>query len=373
MCRRTLPRLDLDRGLAWIDAFRRHAQPRSFTRSAGLHRAAVPASHLRRVDGAAPTALAARYTFPPALASAAGGSSSSVDLSAILAVFDEVSSWTFFDADRTHRPGVSVHLSAVARWSTSQDLTTMGGAKNGTSLRPPVVGEPLDVVVSAPQCGRNLGFVSVELRRGNSVLATGKHVKSLPMPGLGPGKRIPWDFVFAPMLGDLPIQLLHRLEQHDTSAPKEVEEESASKWFAALQGVPTDESIRPLGNVDYTRATYEAALVTTEAQLNGVGTTHGGFQAMLAEAGVRWARGQHASKTAASAVNSRPLRAMSVSYLSAHRRGPLHVQATLPSLAPASSQLTTTEGLGTYGETAEVALYDPRNERRTSEATLYYF
>jgi hypothetical protein len=56
------------------------------------------------------------------------------------------------------------------------------------------------------------------------------------------------------------------------------------------------------------------------------------------------------------------------------------VQATLPSLAQASSQLnlgafngTAVEGLGTFGETAEVVLYDPRNARRTSEATLHYF
>jgi len=380
MCRRTLPRLELDRGLAWIDAFRRHAKPRSFTRSAGLHRAAVPATYLRRIDGAAPTALAARYSFPPALASPSSGSSTSIDLSAVLAVFDEVSSWSFFDADRTHRPGVSVHLSAVAHWSTSPAATSNGGAKNGTPVRPPEVGEPLDVVVSAPQCGRNLGFVSVELRRGNSVLAAGKHVKSLPMPGLGPGKRIPWDFVFAPMLGDLPIQLLHKLEQQvDTSKVGEMDD-SASKWFAGLRGMPTNEAMQPLHNVDENRAIYEAALVTSEAQLNGVGTTHGGFQAMLAEAGVRWAREQRANASTTSAVNSRTLRALSVNYLSAHRRGPLHVQATLPSLAQASSQLnlgasngTAVEGLGTFGETAEVVLYDPRNARRTSEATLHYF
>jgi hypothetical protein len=400
MCRRTLRRHEIDRGLEWIDAFRRHEFPRGFTRSAGLHRVAVPAAKLSRISGGAPTAFVARYAFPPGLASMAGVvSSSTVDLSAVLAVFDEVSSWAFFDADRTHRPGVSVHLSAVAQyrspdsnlWSAGNDGAAVGGVG---LLRAPEVGEPLDVVVHAPQCGRSLGFVSVELRRGSNVLVTGKHVKALPMPGLGPGKLMPWDVVFAPALGALPMHLLLKTGRRAESGLSTGEGEVARAWFADLRPTTTRTDAISVGGGG-ARTTWAAALATTtDAQVNGMGTTHGGFQAMLAEAGARWALAQRAAHAAASssghgggpgssgramALSTRPLRALSANYLAAHRRGPLHVQATLPAPAPPMPQQLQTEGASATregaagGETVEVSLVDPRTARRTCEAALHFF
>jgi hypothetical protein len=99
----------------------------TFTVNAGLCRAKVPPealAHLPRLGAcnasppSSPSAgdestVVARYTFPASLASphhphasaatASGGDdgcATQVDLSTVLAVFDEMSTWAFFSADK---------------------------------------------------------------------------------------------------------------------------------------------------------------------------------------------------------------------------------------------------------------------------------
>ena len=116
-------------GLEWIDLFRRlgslpaPACRGGFSAVLGLDPTTVPAARVRpleeptrRPPNAAPTTpatpsvglpsgLSVSYAFPVRLASPGclQGKPPAVSLAAVLAAFDDVSSWAFFAADRTHR------------------------------------------------------------------------------------------------------------------------------------------------------------------------------------------------------------------------------------------------------------------------------
>lgn len=216
-------------GIEWIDLFRQHSDAcgkGSFHAVAGLHRAHLPADRvLQQGRGGQPPApmtpsshstpsmpimspsdevdttsdprtVVVRYAFPHRLRAERG--SDEVSLATILAIFDEVSSWAFFTADRTRRPGVSVHLSADARWdcvkqasssttqtappstpvsssSTSSPSGTLKGDLTPSNqagymehydiIEPPRVGEEYEIVSTVHHSGRTLGFVDIELLR----------------------------------------------------------------------------------------------------------------------------------------------------------------------------------------------------------------
>jgi len=84
---------------------------------------------------------------------------------AILALFDEISTYSLAVQDRSHRPGVSIHLSTEV-------------------IRPHALqcGSNIKIMTRIDKIGRTIGFCSLEvLSTDNELLARGKHIKYLPM------------------------------------------------------------------------------------------------------------------------------------------------------------------------------------------------
>jgi acyl-coenzyme A thioesterase PaaI-like protein len=99
---------------------------------------------------------------------------------AILAVFDEFSTYGLMSQCKTSRGGVSVHL-------TTEII--------GKS----VAGEEVVLKTNSDKIGKALGFCTMELHsKDGRLLARGKHIKYMPMGSL-------WDFIASPMF--LPITL----------------------------------------------------------------------------------------------------------------------------------------------------------------------
>jgi hypothetical protein len=83
-------------GELFIDLFRQHGSRESFTNALGLLRTSVPRESIHYNDK--DRELVARYSFPDHFTSP-HRKDDSVDLSAVLAIFDEVSTWALFAAD----------------------------------------------------------------------------------------------------------------------------------------------------------------------------------------------------------------------------------------------------------------------------------
>lgn len=89
---------------------------------------------------------------------------------ALMAVFDDLSTYSFMYQDPNCRPGVSIQLQAEI-------------------FRPIPANTSIIVSSKALKCGRNVGFCDMKLvDLEGQVLAVGKHIKYLPMGGI-------WDFV----------------------------------------------------------------------------------------------------------------------------------------------------------------------------------
>lgn len=183
-----------------------------------------------------------------------------------------------------------MHLSADAHW----ELTA-----------PPVVGEEYDITTIINSSGRQLAFLSLELRRphDNFLMASGKHVKFLPMPGIGPKKFLPWDKVFgssfaAPYL----FSELQKVVSSHTSKDDHLhdKESKIEQWLLDMessQGVDGCSVVK---------------LKSTKDHCNVMGTIHGGFQAVFAEA---------CGRLDPTVETNAPLLSISTEYISALRPG----------------------------------------------------
>lgn len=106
--------------------------------------------------------LAFTYKIPKELCS----SSSNFRASAVLAVFDEVSTYCFMARDKTRRGGVSISLSTEILEQCSAE-------------------DDVKFVVNVNKIGRSVGFCSMELRGpDDTIRARGKHIKFMPMGAL---------------------------------------------------------------------------------------------------------------------------------------------------------------------------------------------
>ena len=84
---------------------------------------------------------------------------------AILALFDEISTYSMAVHDRGHRPGVSIHLSS--------EVIRPHSMQSGSNIK---------IMTRVDKIGRTIGFCSLEvLSADNELLARGKHIKYLPM------------------------------------------------------------------------------------------------------------------------------------------------------------------------------------------------
>lgn len=105
---------------------------------------------------------------------------------AVLAVFDELSTYALMLKDNTARPGVSVHLSAELLSDVSAHSTVF-------------------IESCALKVGRSLGFCEVEMRTSDGLLvARGQHVKYLPMGRM-------WELLAGPSLLPYVVQGYRRL------------------------------------------------------------------------------------------------------------------------------------------------------------------
>ena len=83
----------------------------------------------------------------------------------ILALFDEISTYSMALQDRNHRPGLSIHLST--------EVIKPLALQSGSDIK---------VMTRVDKIGRTIGFCSLEvLSADNQLLARGKHIKYLPM------------------------------------------------------------------------------------------------------------------------------------------------------------------------------------------------
>jgi acyl-coenzyme A thioesterase PaaI-like protein len=93
---------------------------------------------------------------------------------AIMAVFDEISTYSTVMRDKTHRPGLSVHLSTEI-------------------LKPVYTGEKVTVLTKADKLGKTIGFCSMELlNQQGELVARGKHIRYLQM-------GMPFDLIAHPV------------------------------------------------------------------------------------------------------------------------------------------------------------------------------
>jgi len=101
---------------------------------------------------------------------------------AIMAIFDEVSTYSCAMKDRKLRPGLSVHLST----EVIEDIHA---------------GDEITILTCADKIGNTLGYASLEvLNKQGELVARGKHIKHLPM-----GKW--FEFITHPMIAPISLKL----------------------------------------------------------------------------------------------------------------------------------------------------------------------
>ena len=175
-------------GARALRAIRRVGEAQGKGRFGEVLRMSLRDAHVE-LDGA--SCAVRDYVVPARLATPERGA---LDLGAVLALFDEVSSFGVIAADATHRWGVSVSL----------------GATRLSAL--PRAGDTVTVASTAVRLGRNLGFCDCALRAADgAVLARGRHTKFLPTGIRG------WDALMAPPLRPLFLSYVERLGEKDAA------------------------------------------------------------------------------------------------------------------------------------------------------------
>lgn len=128
-----------------------------------------------------PKGLAFEYKVPPSLCRIQK-SQPVISNAAVMAIFDELSTYACFVYDKTTRGGVSVHL-------------------NSELIHPAPVNEEVVIITKADKIGKSLAYCSMEMRNvKGDLLARGKHIKYMPMGWiwdvLGHPLILPWVIFF---------------------------------------------------------------------------------------------------------------------------------------------------------------------------------
>mmetsp|Transcript_19960 Transcript_19960/g.32898 ORF Transcript_19960/g.32898 Transcript_19960/m.32898 type:complete len:329 (-) Transcript_19960:1007-1993(-) len=168
-------------------------------------------------------------------------------LGVVASLFDSVSTYAIIAEDKQRRPGVSVSLRA--------DYTQLEAR--------PREGDTLIVAARAYKIGKLMGFAQCSVRRKDSdeVIATGEHIKYLPMGMI-------WNIAFGRWLFPL-VQHASRVFWTQV-APKE-QGDNKSKLHDAV----SFDEISPCGQ----KALFQASHIHN----NPMGFVHGGCQAILCE------------------------------------------------------------------------------------------
>lgn len=202
------------------------------------------------------------YPVPESLcvSTTTGKSDSVFSTSAILAVFDQVSTYGFMVLDhKSRRPGVSVHLSCEVLQPTAKS------------------GDVVDIVTRIDKLGKNLGFATVEMVDAKGqVLAVGKHIKFLPMGSI-------WNVLFSPMI--LPVTMMvfetFILKKSKASYNKQSAASVHSGLGLQLVSNTSDSSSRDK------LASQECTMTVGKEHQNPLGVMHGGALTMGIEESLR--------------------------------------------------------------------------------------
>jgi acyl-coenzyme A thioesterase PaaI-like protein len=130
-----------------------------------------------------PNELSFRYKIPAGLCNYATTASSKekayLPTSSALALFDEFSTYALVGADKSYRPGVSVHLST--------DL-----------VKPAYLNDEVLIVTKTDKIGKTMGFSTMEMYdTTGGLVAKGKHIKFMPLGFLWDLFTLPWLFPMA--------------------------------------------------------------------------------------------------------------------------------------------------------------------------------
>lgn len=324
----------------------------------------------------------------------------SFDLGGSVALFDEISSYAIMLADKTHRPGTTITLSAhrvpaplplpcdtsrsCSTTSNEAHASVAGGstpsgrprARKGRTGRDPTaganaVGENREgkstanshgghsdnrVVVRArvAKCGRTVGFATCELRTVDDVLLmVGEHIKYLPMPMF-------WNWTVG-LCQDLTsldwvLRLADTLHLVQPNTTVGVVEKSTTVY--TLDDVTIDSAVTTKGS---TTQIATATLRCSADHMNPMGIPHGGMVAMvLGEVGwLAACGGSRSCGAASSATAPRMARSMDVRYLS-----PTPRRFVVRAVATRTQQTTRVQ--------VSVRPTEGQSSRVTTEATIFY-
>ena len=220
-------------------------------------------------------------------------SSGELGLGAVVALFDEVSTFGIMERDRTHRWGVSVSLSAT---------------RHGDEPLPSA-GEKVRISSRTVRLGRTLGFCDCALEsEDGALLASGRHTKYLPT-------GIPlWDVLMAPPFRPLFLRYLDWAAASKPSPP------------------PVDEVLEAMRHVDDAVRVGEGGAFVPDAMVgNMAGNAHGGALSIAASRFAAAGRGAAAQQP----------RSMHCEFLSAVAPGaPLSVAATATAATATRVEIT---------------------------------
>ena len=222
------------------------------------------------------------------------GSATTLPLSILMSLFDDISSWPCITSDDRRRPGVSVHLEAS--YMRPQE-----------TLAP---GTLLEVSAYPQKLGRVLAFMSIECREAttNRLIATGRHTKFMQM-----GFKHEMAFKYLMPL----IPWFSRNFGAYGRANDEALSKSASRSIMKIM-----EGLEP--RTVSSRQTTASSFVVRGIHRNPMGGMHGGCQSLLAQLVAEHQVGHQ--------VGDKPLllcKEMSMTYISTGK-GAVDATATLP-------------------------------------------
>jgi len=241
-------------------------------------------------------AISFRYTIPKEICmSAKTGRDlfSEVTLSALLSLFDEVTSWLIMSVDRRKRGGVSVAL---------------GCHLADTHVAMPEAGDVVEILAKVDKIGRNLGFASFEARRVDTGqrICIGYHTKFLPM-----------GWLFETAMGPYLYPITRAAVMHFSSEKAENGEGQSLSDLLKI-GVINDN-----GTSDSTSSSSKYTFNITDDHWNAVGTLHGGCQAMIyEEVGRRIMQAECSANSLSAADNNLlHLESIHIDYLTTESKG----------------------------------------------------
>ena len=171
-----------------------------------------------------------------------------ISAGAVLALFDEFSSQSFMVSDKLHRPGVSISLSCKILKSCQE-------------------GSKVQFVSIPKKIGNIIGFCDMFLlSEDGEVLATGTHIKYLPM-----------GWFWSIFIGNwLVFPIFVTISQMLANKPRS---HSAGQSSARVETISVEESF----NLERIDASSFSFTVKMPQYCNGMGTLHGGAMAVAAD------------------------------------------------------------------------------------------